>query len=244
MAKKMPRPFHSGEIRNIFLAGFMCAGKTSTGRLLAKRLGMKFLDTDAEVTRLKGSAPGELIKNGGLDYFRVLEAAVVRKFARGRGRVIALGGGEALAGKGLAGLRKQSLVIYLSCGEKELAGRLAGNWKTRPLIGTSEKSEIRKKVKQLLAERRPAYEKADWIIRAGACSPAETARKIENRLAHNRKQQKQKKAQTPPKRRHHSRRQRLQVRRSRGRRGHGIEAQKRKNTALTVITQIEEGLHR
>ena len=79
--------------RNVILVGFMGAGKSTVGRLLARRLGRCFVETDAMITAREGRSIPEIFTERGEPYFRRLEAEVLEALADKHGHVIATGGG-------------------------------------------------------------------------------------------------------------------------------------------------------
>jgi shikimate kinase len=79
--------------RNVILVGFMGAGKSTVGRLLARRLGRCFVETDAMVTAREGRSISEIFADRGELYFRQLETEVLEALADKRGHVVATGGG-------------------------------------------------------------------------------------------------------------------------------------------------------
>jgi shikimate kinase len=79
--------------RNVILVGFMGAGKSTVGRLLARRLGRCFVETDAMITAREGRSIPEIFTDRGEPYFRRLEAEVLEALAEKHGHVIATGGG-------------------------------------------------------------------------------------------------------------------------------------------------------
>jgi shikimate kinase len=79
--------------RNVILVGFMGAGKSTVGRLLARRLGRCFVETDAMITAREGRSIPEIFTDRGEAYFRRLETEVLDALAEKRGHVIATGGG-------------------------------------------------------------------------------------------------------------------------------------------------------
>jgi shikimate kinase len=79
--------------RSVILVGFMGAGKSSVGRLLARRLGLCMVETDAMITGREGRSIPEIFADRGEAYFRRLEAEVLDELAGKRGHVIATGGG-------------------------------------------------------------------------------------------------------------------------------------------------------
>lgn len=79
--------------RNVILVGFMGAGKSTVGRLLARRLGRCFVETDAMITAREGRSIPEIFEARGEPYFRQLEAEVLEALADKRDHVVATGGG-------------------------------------------------------------------------------------------------------------------------------------------------------
>ena len=79
--------------RNVILVGFMGAGKSTVGRLLARRLGRCFVETDAMITAREGRSIPEIFADRGEAYFRTLEAEVLEALADKEGHVVATGGG-------------------------------------------------------------------------------------------------------------------------------------------------------
>jgi shikimate kinase len=83
----MPAP------RNVILVGFMGAGKSTVGRMLARRLGRCFVETDAMITAREGRSIPEIFADRGEPYFRQLEAEALEALTEKRGHVVATGGG-------------------------------------------------------------------------------------------------------------------------------------------------------
>jgi shikimate kinase len=79
--------------RNVILVGFMGAGKSTVGRLLARRLGRCFVETDAMITAREGRSIPEIFEARGEPYFRQLEAEVLEALTDKRDHVVATGGG-------------------------------------------------------------------------------------------------------------------------------------------------------
>jgi shikimate kinase len=168
-------------VKNIYLTGFMCAGKTLAGRALARRLGRPFADTDALLSKKYGAAPGELIQKRGLGVFRKLEAALVRELAAGRGRVIALGGGFYPSGKRAPLLKRSGVTVFLNCPWTELEARLKAARGPRPLLaGPWDKA--RSRARRLYAARLLYYRRADITVAAAGLTPAQAAEKIKKAL--------------------------------------------------------------
>ena len=78
---------------NILLTGFMCAGKTTIGRKLAKLLEYNFIDTDIEIEEDQGCSVEDIFKYGGEECFRDMETKILEKLKNVQNSVIATGGG-------------------------------------------------------------------------------------------------------------------------------------------------------
>ena len=98
---------------NISLVGMPGAGKTTVGRILAEKLGMKFCDTDEEIEKIAGESPEKIIEKYGEERFREIETEVAESLSSLRGVVIATGGGTILREKNVEKLRSCGVVIWL-----------------------------------------------------------------------------------------------------------------------------------
>ncbi|HTV82080.1 MAG TPA: shikimate kinase [Acidobacteriaceae bacterium] len=116
-------------VSSIVLTGFMGAGKTTVGELLAARLGWRFVDTDRVVEERAGMTVGEIFESRGEAAFREMEAAAIRDTAAGGQLVLALGGGaleRAETREFVAGLSR-CRVIFLDAPLETLLARCAGH---------------------------------------------------------------------------------------------------------------------
>ncbi len=102
------------EVRNIVLVGMPGCGKSSVGRLAAKQGGRPFYDTDELVVEMAGCSIPEIFAKQGEAAFRALEARAVAEVAKGRGGVIATGGGVLLREENRCALRQNSKIVYLA----------------------------------------------------------------------------------------------------------------------------------
>jgi shikimate kinase len=119
--------------RTIILIGMKSSGKTTTGRILARKLGLRFTDMDAEVERLHWERKGErlrfrdIFKQHGKDYFRTLETAALQNLATAqeeRPYVLATGGGLPLAEENRVLLGRLGTVVFLDVVQEVLLPRI------------------------------------------------------------------------------------------------------------------------
>jgi len=149
---------------NIFLVGLMGAGKTTIGRLLARRLNMAFIDSDHEIEARTGASVPWIFEIEGEPSFRRREADVIRELSGQRGIVLATGGGAVLNPASRALLAERGTVVYLRASVGSILQRTAHD-KNRPLLQTADP---RKKLEDLTAQREPLYrEIADLVIDTG-----------------------------------------------------------------------------
>jgi 3-dehydroquinate synthase len=149
---------------NIFLVGLMGAGKTTIGRVLARRLNMRFIDSDHEIETRTGASVPWIFEIEGEPSFRRREADVIRGLTAGSGIVLATGGGAVLNADSRALLAERGTVIYLRASINSILQRTAQD-KNRPLLQTADP---RRKLEDLMAQREPLYrEIADLVIDTG-----------------------------------------------------------------------------
>lgn len=145
---------------NIILIGMPGAGKSTVGVVLAKALGMDFLDSDLVICRESGKTLQEILDHQGLDYFLEYEEQIIRGL-RPEHTVLATGGSVPMRRKAMEHLKTLGTVIYLQVGLEELRLRLS-NITTRGIaFGPGENLDT------LYAKRVPVYEAwADLTIPA------------------------------------------------------------------------------
>lgn len=164
---------------NIFLVGLMGAGKTSVGKLLAKRLGKAFVDSDREIERVTGVRIPVIFEIEGEAGFRAREARILAELVQGENIVLATGGGAVLSAQNRQLLAENGVVIYLCAAVHDLWSRTRHD-KNRPLLKTAEPVA---KLEQLYAERDPLYrETADIIVDTGNQSLGSLAHKLEQQV--------------------------------------------------------------
>ncbi len=158
--------------RPILLVGMMGAGKTTVGRLLAARLGRRYVDSDEEVEAATGRTVRELFEQGGEQVFRPLESQALAAAVRDGGPVVVgVAGGAVLDPANRALVRRAGTVVWLRATPETLARRIAHpdaaehrsghRADHRPLLEHDPEGVLR----QLDEERRPLYESvADAVV--------------------------------------------------------------------------------
>ncbi|MEM8513246.1 shikimate kinase/3-dehydroquinate synthase [Massilia sp. MP_M2] len=165
---------------NIFLVGLMGAGKTTIGRLLARKLNRRFVDADHEIEARTGATIPWIFEIEGEACFRRREADVIRDLSAQQGLVLATGGGAVLNPTSRALLAERGTVIYLRASIGSILQRTAHD-KNRPLLQTADP---RGKLEQLWTERDPLYrEIADLVIDTGRPNVQSMVQTILDQLA-------------------------------------------------------------
>lgn len=153
---------------NIILAGFMGAGKTTVGEIVAERLGREFIDTDTAISEQTGLSIAQIFAERGEAAFRQLEAEVAQGLAARSGLVIATGGGMLMNAANRHLLESSGVVICLQAAPDVIAERIAGE-SGRPLAADW---------RALYESRRPIYEAIEQKIDTGDKSPEEVAEEV------------------------------------------------------------------
>ena len=164
--------------RRVFLIGFMGAGKTSVGRVLAQRLGWKFYDLDQLIESREQRSIAAIFSDVGETGFRRIETAVLMELIESSHTdssfIVALGGGAFLRPENRDTLQKaRATTVLLSAPLKELQRRCQAGPDVRPLAGD------KKKFAQLFASRQQAYSLAQFKVETAGKKIHEVAQEIE-----------------------------------------------------------------
>lgn len=157
----------------------MGAGKTTIGRQLARKLGLRFVDSDHEIESRTGASIPWIFEIEGEPAFRRREAEVIRDLTSQHGIVLATGGGAILNEDSRALLKERGTVIYLRASIPSILARTAHD-KNRPLLQTADP---RKKLEELMAQREPLYlEMAHLVVDTGRPNVQSMVQNIINQL--------------------------------------------------------------
>jgi shikimate kinase len=167
---------HAG---SLYLVGMMGAGKSTVGRLLARRLKLRFFDCDHEIERRCGVKIPLVFEIEGEAGFRAREAETVAELSELPGIVLATGGGAVLLEENRRRLAARGTVIYLRARPEDLYSRVR-NDRNRPLLATADPL---RRLRELHAERDPLYASiADVVIDTGKQTVQALARELVGRL--------------------------------------------------------------
>jgi shikimate kinase len=139
------------------IIGFMGTGKTTVGRLLAGRLGRRFVDLDDAIGERAGRSIAEIFRQGGEEAFRKLEQEALRQALAEGELVLATGGGAACREPNLSMMLAAGRVVALSAPPEEVLRR-TGRRSGRPLLDGAP--DPLTAARDLLSEREPFYARA------------------------------------------------------------------------------------
>lgn len=151
------------QTRPIVLVGIMGAGKTTVGKLFAKHIGWRFVDSDEEIEKAAGCNISDIFSLYGEDIFRDLEKRVLERLLSEEPTVIATGGGAWMQPAIRDMIKQGATSVWLKAELDVLVSRVSRR-NTRPLL---EKGDKRAIMEKLMAERYPYYEQADITIDSG-----------------------------------------------------------------------------
>jgi len=164
---------------SLIFVGMMGAGKTTVGRLLARRLKRSFYDTDEEIERRCGVRIPVIFDIEGEAGFRARESQVIAELCALGNAVLATGGGVVLAEQNRRVIAARGIVVYLHARPPHLWQRVRHD-RNRPLLATADP---RKKLDTLYAERDPLYrEVADLVVDTGKQSVQTLAKDLLTQL--------------------------------------------------------------
>lgn len=160
---------------NIFLVGLMGAGKSTVGRILARRLSKRFVDTDHEIEKRNGVTIPVIFEIEGEDGFRRREQEVLADLSQEKGLILSTGGGIVLKPENREVLRNHGFVVYLNARPELLADRTKHD-RSRPLLNVEDPLT---RLRELHAVRDPLYrEVAHAVVETGRGAPQQVVQAI------------------------------------------------------------------
>ena len=161
-------------MKNIVLTGFMGTGKTTVGRALAKKLQMRLVDIDEEIEKSQKISINDIFSRYGEPHFRDIETAMIQELSRDKNIIISTGGGAVLRDENMEALKENGIIFCLNATAETILER-TGRSKDRPLLKVENPKE---KINELLAYRRPFYERAGIMIETDGKTPLEVVQEI------------------------------------------------------------------
>ncbi len=166
--------------KTVALVGMMGAGKTAVGRAVALKLGVPFLDSDAEIEAAANLSVPEIFQRDGEAFFRKREAEVIRRLLETRTGILSTGGGAYLAQTNRDNIAQKGVALWLDAPLDLLWSRVRHK-DTRPLLRTADP---RATLAEIFAARTPVYRLAEVHV---PCAPdlsiEQTAQRVIEALA-------------------------------------------------------------
>lgn len=157
----------------IYLTGFMGAGKSTIGPILANTIGWDFYDLDLVIEQNEGKKIKEIFASNGEDYFRQLETNILKKVSIENNKVISLGGGTILNPINLSIINDTGTLVYLKT-NREIAFKRLQYKRDRPAILIDDEinfdEKLKQKINDLMNEREKYYLKANISIETSCTS--------------------------------------------------------------------------
>jgi shikimate kinase len=153
--------------KTIVLIGLMGAGKSAIGRRLAARLGLPFIDADAEIEAAAGASIEDIFKRHGETEFRDGERRVITRLLEGPTHVLATGGGAFMNPATRDTIRKHGISVWLRA-DLELLVERTGRRNNRPLLRGGDRRQI---LARLIEQRYPVYAEADITVDSAEVPP-------------------------------------------------------------------------
>lgn len=163
----------------IILLGMRGSGKSAVGKILSRKLGWKYIETDALIEKEAGLNISQLVSRFGWQKFRRLEARVIQRLKNVDRAVIATGGGVVLSEKNMRTLKNNSLAIWLQASIKTLTQRCQGDV-NRPFL--TENKSLMEDLVETLRKRKKLYNKyADFSVNNENKSAIQSVKEINKR---------------------------------------------------------------
>ena len=157
----------------IFLIGMMGSGKTFWTKKIAKWIKCAGYDLDDLIEMTEEQTISEIFEKEGEDYFRKIEAKILRWFKEKKKYVLATGGGTPCFQENMNWMKKEGVVIWLDESVEVLVERLSAEKAHRPLIAALSQIEIGHFIQQKLVERHAYYQQANYRLTSDQITESE-----------------------------------------------------------------------
>jgi len=151
-------------IHRVYIIGFMGSGKSTAGKKLASLLGWSFIDLDKRIEKQAGKTIPEIFSQQGEDYFRNVEAEVLKNLISQTNTVISTGGGTPCHGDNMDYMLETGLTLYLKLTPGQLKSRLSESTGKRPLIKDLDEDSLLGFIEEKLTLREKWYNRAEITV--------------------------------------------------------------------------------
>jgi shikimate kinase len=148
-------------IHRVYIIGFMGSGKSTAGKKLASLLGWSLIDLDKRIEEKVGKTIPEIFSQHGEDYFRNVEAEILKNLISQTNTVISTGGGTPCHGDNMDYMLETGLTLYLKLTPGQLKSRLSESTGKRPLLKDLDEDSLLGFIEEKLALREKWYSRAD-----------------------------------------------------------------------------------
>jgi shikimate kinase len=167
---------------NLFLIGLPGSGKSTLGRELAKLLGLKIVDTDAEIIQVEGKSIEAIFADQGENYFRETEQAILKNISENDGQLISTGGGMPCFFDNMDHMNQRGISIFIDVPVETIHQRLIGQRsQNRPMLVGKTDEEVLNFLKLKYEERIPFYAKATVCVKGSNIKVNEIVAELKNR---------------------------------------------------------------
>lgn len=166
---------------NVLLIGMRGTGKSTTGKLLAKRLGKEFIDMDKFIEEKEHKKIRDIVIEHGWDYFRNLEHEASKEVSKLRNHVIASGGGIVLNPKNVEYFKPNSIVVLIKANTKILSQRIR---KDKNRLELTQQPTMLGELSEVWKERRDLYFSAcDFVVKSDRSSSKKVSQQIVDKIS-------------------------------------------------------------
>lgn len=163
----------------LFIVGFRAVGKSTVGRLLARKLDYDFHDTDYLICRQLGMSIDAIVQNEGWQGFRAHEQTILEHTSRLDQAVVSTGGGAVLHQKAWGNIGQVADVIWLQADQEAIISRITQDQLSKSQRPSLTEKDLSQEVKDTLKERLPLYKAvADYVVDTGMLTPEEVVEQI------------------------------------------------------------------
>ena len=149
----------------LYLLGFMGSGKSFSGKKLAEKFDMSFIDLDDYIEAKEGSTIREIFEEKGENYFREIEKTCLHEMGEKEMTIISTGGGTTCFFDNIKWMNENGVTVFLETSVEILSDRLFDEMQKRPLLNGLSKEELKHFIQQKLEERDPFYHQTQILYK-------------------------------------------------------------------------------